>query len=66
MTKVRHLAESGAVPGFVLARMKTLPVPEEFAAFRGEFGPARLAVDGIQFLSVSAAIMIEYQVGVYL
>jgi hypothetical protein len=66
MTKVRHLAESGAVPGFVLARMKTLPVPEEFAAFRGEFGPARLAVDGIQFLSVSAAITIEYQVGVYL
>ena len=66
MTKVRHLAESGAVPGFVLARMKTFPVPEEFAALRGEFRPARLAVDGIQFLNISAAVMIEYQVRVYL
>src|SRR5204863_4703989 len=58
MTEVRHVAKGGAVPGLVPARMKAGPVAAEFTASRYELRPARLAVDRIQFPSVSAAVMI--------
>ena len=66
MTQIRHITECYAVPSLVAARMKTLPVARELAACRCELGPAPLAVDRIQFLSISAAVMIEHQIRVHL
>src|SRR5438046_7433312 len=40
MTKVRHVIESGAVPGLVLAGMKAFPIARKFAAVRIELRPA--------------------------
>src|SRR5438874_5970786 len=40
MTKVRHVTESGTVPGLVLAGMKASPIARKFGALRVEFRPA--------------------------
>jgi hypothetical protein len=66
MTKVRHVAESGAVPSLVLAGVKTFPIARESLALRRELCSARLAVDGIQFLRIGTAVVIEYEIGIKL
>src|SRR6266403_503414 len=66
MTEVRHVAESCAVPGLVAAWMKTFPITRKSAALRFKLRPARLAVDGIQFLCIAATVVIEHQVRIHL
>ena len=65
MTKVRHVAERPAVPCLILAGMKTFPVTRKFLARRRELRPALLAVDGIYFLSIRAAVVIEHEIPIY-
>ena len=66
MTQVWHVTESCAVPGLVPAWVKTFPITRKFVALRFEFRPPRLAVHGIQFLYVTAAVVIEHQVRIHL
>src|SRR6476659_11141208 len=66
MTEIRHVAECDAVPRLVLTGMKTFPITRKFAALRREFCPTQLSVDWIWFLCVSAAVVIEHEIGVHL
>src|SRR5207245_8065270 len=64
MTEVGHVAESRAVPGLVLAGMKTFPITWKPAALRRELCPARLSVERICFQLICAAVVIEYEIGI--
>src|SRR4029077_6986941 len=66
MTEIRQIAERDAVPRLVLTRVKTFPITRKLAALRREPCPAQLSVDRIWFLRVSAAIVIEHEIGVHL
>src|SRR6186997_2887065 len=66
MTEVWHVAERDAVPRLVLTGMKTFPITRKLAALRRESCPTRLSVDWIWFLRVSAAVVIEHEIGVHL
>jgi hypothetical protein len=66
MTEVRHVAEGRTVPGLVLTWVKTFPITRKLAALRREPCPAQLSVDRVWFLRISAAVVIENEVGVHL
>ena len=67
MAQVRHVSEAfEAFHGLVAAGMKACPVAREPAALRRKACPATLTIHGIDFLRITAGIVVENHVRIHL
>ena len=64
MAEVGHIAKGLLVPAFIRRGVKACVVPRKLAALGCKLRPPPYLVDGIQFLNVTATVMVDDDIGI--